>query len=339
MERIYGRQPTEIPILKKCKKVGNKKKHDDGNLPENFEGSLEECIKGEDSLSNIKTMRTESPQHESKQVTQKHPWAGATLTTLSTFKCSMCSSIYKSWTKFRKHMKSKHSHPVIIGDYQKFVKEALYHTCRICSQKILCCSEFLIYHMRLSHKMSLNEYRKQFNFVQQFNSKGTAKSRHNVLKNGRPSNLHIGDMCTFRCPECKNSYRSSRMFYCHSSKIQKQNCSFKIKRKSWYKYVENIVTHICQICSKLLLCDRKFIWRHTYHVHGVKTLEDYTKQTGCILEKQESENMQFIFKKMSEGEKLEEKVGNFCRFKCCKCGHVSNCWKSMKKHLKIKGHN
>ncbi len=215
-----------------------------------------------------------------------------------------------------------------------FVQGSFSHTCRICSQKILCCSVFVINHMRALHNMTLKEYRKQFNFH------GSVKKEcEKVLRNSRLSNLHIGDMCTFKCPDCKKSYKSVLRFKNHSDNIQKQNCSFRIYLSSCYNYIENIVTHNCQICSKLLLCDREVILNHAYHVHGFKTLEEYTKRTGCILENQQRDKIKNILQEVSQVEKLEEKVGNFCRYKCHKCGHVSNGWRSMKRHFNKNGHN
>ncbi len=162
-------------------------------------------------------------------------------------------------------------------DNKKLVKEFIYNTCRVCLQKILSCSEFLSNHIRLLHKMTLNEYRKQFNC---HSSVTTACEK--LLLNGRLSKLQIGNMCTFKCPECKQSFSSVMRFYYHSSKTRKQGCPFKSSRSSWYLYIDKIVTHKCQICSKLLLCDKKFIRSHSYHIHGFRTLEDYSKHSGSI---------------------------------------------------------
>ncbi len=335
LERIDEGQSIEIQKLKKCMKGGKKMKHDVGNLLEGSKNSLGGCIKGQDTPRNIKTMRTVSPQHKSKLVTNES-LSGATTTNFSTFKCSMCPLIYKSWGKFHKHMKSKHNHSVKMGEYQKFVQEAFSHTCRVCLKKILCCSEFLAKHFRCSHNMSLNKYKNQFNY----HNSGT-KECEKLLQNGSQSNLQIGSMCTFKCPECKKCYKSIQSFYCHSSLTKKQSCSFTSmsSRNSWYIYVDKVVTHKCQICSTLLLCDRNVLWRHALHVHGIKTLEDYCKHTGCILKKTEKEKIQSLFQEVPKGDRIEEKVGNFCRFTCHKCGHVSNCWRSMREHLNKNGHN
>ncbi len=268
---------------------------------------------------------------------------------LCKFQCTKCTSVtYKCWNGFSKHMRNKHKQSLKMADHPQFLKEAAYHTCRICMQKVLSSSAFLANHLKSTHNLKVKEYKKQLNCKDEVKDKfeivlqkrqpskrlKVKDKSEIVLQKGRLSQMFIGNLCTFKCPECSLTHRSTDCFRKHCY----QACPLKRGHNSWYKYVVNVVTHKCLICSKSMLCDRSLIRNHLSRNHGCKNLQDYANKTGCVLELSDADKRRSIFQKICKGAKFQERVKNYCRFTCNKCGHVSNSWQSMRLHLNKNGH-
>ncbi len=252
---------------------------------------------------------------------------------LNTFHCPNCPTTrtFQCWDNFCKHMRLHHKESLKKSDHQKFLKVTFYHTCKICFQKVLSNSSFLRDHLRYKHGVSVREYKKQFNF------QSGAKAKLEIeLQKGRLSKLFIGNMCTFKCCKCKKIWRSLNSFWKHF--FRSQECSFKPNANSLYESANEVVTHKCGKCLKLMLCDKESILQHVSKVHVFKNLEHYARQFGFILEKQKMTKNEYTLHNLSQSAEFQKKVGHFCRFSCQMCGHVSNSWRNMKRHLNKKRH-
>ncbi len=204
---------------------------------------------------------------------------------LCTLTCTVCSSKYSSWDEFKKHMKSKHNTTLVRKtDFEKYLTNAVVHVCRICSEKILCDSTHLGQHYHSKHKMGLSEYRKQFC------CETYIEKREKILINGALSTNIIGDLCTFQCQVCAQTFNGIRAIQIHS-----KECCPNVQAKFWVDCITKVITHKCNICSKPMLCDQHIIMSHLRHSHGYKNLDEYAKKEGItyITNKELKQNLTF----------------------------------------------
>ncbi len=294
---------------------------------------LEDCLKNQDDPKRkTRGPKTKTHQSDSTMVTDKSESAVAA-TGLNTFHCNKCpSATYLNWSQFSKHMRIKHKHSLKMSDHQKFLKEAFYHKCRICLQKVLISSVFLGKHLKNSHNIKVSEYKKQYNIA---DTRDTNIEK--VLQKGRLSKSFIGNFCTFQCGKCKQSWRSSSGFRGHFHGNKK--CKFKRNSCYLYQYVTELVTHKCGKCLKLMLCDKQTIEQHVKRVHGFKNLEIYASNFGFIIKIHNKKGKNgHVMQYLAQSAEFEEMPGNFCKFTCHECGHVLNTWRSMREHLNKHGH-
>ncbi len=244
------------------------------------------------------------------------------------FQCYKCPCQYNSWSAFKKHMKVVHHEHISASSFQQFLIKATVHICKVCSKKILCDSDFLRFHIP-GHNLTVSQYRKLYNC--DFDWK---KHNQEILKNAKCSPNYIGNLCKFRCLQCKRSFQSISALCTHASITRSKNtkCVKKIQLKHLHKYLKNVVTHKCKICNELVLCDKEFIKKHALYFHGLKSAKEYADKTGCSLEIPMAE------KATMNGKKVDNSIGNFCRYTCHKCEHTSECWYLMQKHLKSTDH-
>ncbi len=289
-------------------------------------------------------------KHRKKTVVQRNKIGSPKLKTaafsklalngLCHFKCLQCSTRHEGWEFFCSHMKQSHNEKPKRADHKMFLSKAILHVCEICSKRILCDCSFLESHMNHKHQMPILEYRRLYEDnhapkPKDIISKGELRGKQmQTLAAGTLSMNKIGNFCSYKCPSCNTTSNNYDTFRRHKAK--NKMCSQEISAKDFYMYTTEVVTHRCNICSKLLLCDLKFISIHMFN-HGIKKIGEYSERTGCEVStssKIRSKAMEEVF----QGAKMSDSIGNLCKYKCTNCGHIRTNWPGMMDHLKKNKH-
>ncbi len=199
---------------------------------------------------------------------------------LCRFACSNCSSIFQSWEYLQFHEKKVHNNSIHQWNVEAFLFKASVHICKICSQKVLSDFYFLNVHFINTHGMYLSKYRQLYNCNSVQNIKITHLSRR--TQNAKESDNEIGNFCVFKCPGCKKIFETKSTLYHHCSP-KLGNCQQLESSVDWRTCIEEVVTHKCKMCSKLLLCDNSLIVMHVWNAHNIKSIGEYAKKAGCTL--------------------------------------------------------
>ncbi len=252
-------------------------------------------------------------------------------TGLCQFDCLECHATYNSWRSLYDHLRREHNKTVSLIDYETFLYKATVHICKLCLQKILCDSTFLSQHLNLKHKIKLHDYREKYN------SESLGKSSfQKLLSNAILSKDEIGDLCTYRCPGCKKLYHGMAKFRQHKHKhVSSSKCPLKGNGNVSQTHVENVVTHQCKLCSKLLLCDLVILKKHLRFQHKMTSIQDYAMRTTCTIKRSPDE---ITNEELCKSSPVSNVLGNYCTFGCDKCGYVSNGRLAMRQHLQTTGH-
>ncbi len=255
---------------------------------------------------------------------------------LCRFACSDCSSTFKTWQSLRAHRKKVHDKSTNQHDVEAYMFKASVHVCLICSKKVLCDSYFLSAHIIINHKMPVSKYRQQYNCNSVDDILKTKLAEK--MKTAKHTENVIGNFCTFRCPGCKKTFYSMTAFLGHCNPNVGKKCQQLVKDTiEWRACIELVATHKCKLCFKLLLCDISTITKHSRRFHNTKTIQEYAKKSGCTFQKY-SNNPDKVENVNSENAKTSVQVGNNCTFTCHDCGHISECWAHMRKHLRESNH-
>ncbi len=242
---------------------------------------------------------------------------------LCTFQCPECSAAYTNWRHCYLHMKDKHKSPISLNDYWCYLSNATIHVCKICSEKLICESRLMSCHFMKKHKLSLVDYRKQYN------CDCIIKPNHQkLLESGKISLDEIGNLCIFKCPKCKGTFTSIDWL----SKHARKRCKVSVNHDNVRKYVTKVVTHKCKLCSKLVLCDGKLLATHFLSKHRIKSLKEYADKTGSTMAVADGCKKQSL-EKLTNTAKLSQQVGSMCRFSCDQCNYESKTWAATRKHL------
>ncbi len=256
-------------------------------------------------------------------------------TGLCQFDCLECHESFFSWRMLCRHAVKEHNIRLVSANFENFLYEAVVHVCRICLETVLCDSTFLFIHFQYKHHLSIGEYRKNYDCHTSQNVVQT-KFRELLVK-AEISENKIGNLCSFQCVGCKGMYKSLSTFKSHNSTIF--HCPLKGQFLQWETSLVKVVTHRCKLCSKLILCDTRTIMSHVRPAHGMKSIGEYAKKTGSILNVPGKEfEHGAAHNVLCKNAPTVEKAGDFCTFKCHKCGHISHQWADMKRHLKRLGH-
>ncbi len=255
---------------------------------------------------------------------------------LCRFACSTCSKTFTSWKYLQRHEKKIHRKTIKIWNLEAYLFKASVHICKICSMKVLSDNQFLAHHFKNLHNMQLSHYRQQYNC-------NTAQNIHKVqlhkaMKKAKLFENVIGNFCTFRCPGCKNVFYSFTAFSDHWNPKVRKTCQELQDTVEWRTCIEEVVTHKCKICSKLILCDKGIILMHVRGIHYIKSIGEYAKKSGCTLEKRYRNDLEKRVNVNSKDAKTSVQIGNHCSYACHDCGYTSKCWVSMKKHFNELNH-
>ncbi len=114
--------------------------------------------------------------------------------------------------------------------------------------------------------------------------------------NGAPVSDDVSNKCLFQCSKCNDQFKGWELLKKHFKIIHPNQ---KLKEMDIDKVITRTMTHVCKICSALVVCDKYFIRRHlgahkanlhsyfqdfwsnvTYSVNVIGNLCQY-KCTGC----------------------------------------------------------
>ncbi len=175
------------------------------------------------------------------------------------------------------------------------------------------------------HKLRLAEYRRTFEC-----GISTKEKLETFLEKGRLSLNVIGSLCTFKCPDCDKRYNSL-----HSFRVHTKEHHSKVKHYFFLDCLEDVVTHRCKICSKLLLSDASIIRRHVQREHNMQSLNKYAEENAVkhLLPRD------FNILAVRTSQVSTKDIGNLCIFTCSVCGQNTSSWRSMKRHLNVSKHD
>ncbi len=74
-----------------------------------------------------------------------------------TFRCSKCGHVSSQWTHMTMHLK-KTGHGPWTNMWHRYISKIVRHECKICKRKILNDCEFLAFHVRSYHRLTLSDY-------------------------------------------------------------------------------------------------------------------------------------------------------------------------------------
>ncbi len=343
-EEVKDEKKPKVPLLIKIKKedknVGeylneNLKSSQDSGKANEFESSSNwtkypaEIETGKQrNVNGRKSNKSKNPESLSL-IMRNAPVEKTETSGKCCFECPACHSTYKSWGGFSRHMTRDHNRQSRLSEWERFAKNVSVHICRICSKRVLCDSMFVAQHLKTIHDITIRVY------VKKYISDSYWIQHEEMLKKGRMSENIIGNHCTFKCPNCNKTFYCYYTFQSHGQKSKKHCVNSKFKDLP--KHIQEIVIHKCKICSKVILCSRELIRTHVQG-HKFKTLPEYAQRTGCLLEDNCPNRCQDTFDRVTKGAKVSKQVGNFCRYTCSTCGHVTTMWRYMRQHLKKSGH-
>ncbi len=140
-----------------------------------------------------------------------------------------------------------------------------------------------------------------------------------AIENAPVSDL-VKNLCIYQCPKCNGVFKSARNFYKHLS-ITKHKAGLCGKIN---QFLFKTVAHICGICEKRILCDKRYILQHIKNPHKIGCLQTYCIRTG---------------KKYSNKKSIiTAKIGDKCTFSCLKCEYNCDSWRILREHIRDKNH-
>ncbi len=235
--------------------------------------------------------------------------------------CPECNESIKGWYVLRRHYRIRHrSKHFKMTQVKDIVSMPVCHTCKICSEKVLCDTRFMERHLH-QHNLNISQYAKELGVkVQTPNSTDKAHTVDKIARLCRdaPVSKEVSNKCKFQCPTCHESLTGWNALYCHISK------KHKTKKPGLVKIDELTllsVRHICQICSENVLCDTYFMSRHL---------------------KKHNMNISQYRKKFNTSTKnlSGDVIGNLCVYECPECGvkmaDKGNFSQHQKKHVYVK---
>ncbi len=227
-----------------------------------------------------------------------------------TFKCPCCHLQMKSWRQFTRHLMDMHKKKALWKDINNYMIKATVHECKICSEKILCESSIMHIHFR-KHNTNIGKYRQKY----------TQKQR--PLDEATVSDSITSNLCTFKCTDCLEIFPAWERFGIHYRRKHEKTAS----TRDVLSFLQKATVHECRICSERVYCDCTFLSLHLRFKHNT-TIKAYRQQYNC----RGSCSAKSL--KLLEGKKsvTSEIIGNFCSYKCPKCGKTYKSLTSMRMH-------
>ncbi len=253
-----------------------------------------------------------------------------TTSALCTFKCPDCSENFVAWISFTRHYKTKHQRTAFQKDVIIYLTKTTVHKCRICSEMVLCDSQFLSKHLS-KHNTTISEYGRQYDCSDNWRSKNVKMFK----ERGSVTTKVIGNLCIYKCPKCEKTFKSLGNLKAHGAATPK--CPL-INFKYVMNYITKIVTYNCIKCSKVLLYDELVLRQHAFKAHKIKTLNEYARQVGVAIQANARVERNNTFERVTKDAELVIETGNFCRYACKLCPYSCRTWSTLQIHLKEKDH-
>ncbi len=131
-------------------------------------------------------------------------------------------------------------------------------------------------------------------------------------------------LCRFACLDCSATFKTWMSLVYHRKNVHNKLT----KKKEVEAYLFKASAHVCQICSKKVLNDSQFLTNHFY-VHGT-TLNKYRLQYNT---RQKEAPWKASFREiLTNAELSQDKIGNFCTFRCPQCKNVFENYGTFRKH-------
>ncbi len=154
-----------------------------------------------------------------------------------------------------------------------------------------------------------------------------------ALKNATVSDM-VADLCKYQCQKCHKIF-NSRTDLCKHFKETGHAISYRTRIN---RYLIETVTHICQICSEKVLCDKKAITAHLAKKHSTNSLKEYSRKTNVKCKWGIKSAQQQSLKEALEHATISDTVADLCKYQCQECQHIFKSRLDLCNHFKETGH-
>ena len=278
---------------------------------------------------------------------------------LCTFRCTSCQGSFGSFSQVTRHKSCPKSH----GNYE--VTEAKYHTCCLCSKRMLCDRKVINIHVRGHNSLTWQEYmataaekdasgdkHTTFGLEKELDRETRLKSevalispplesiyvQRDVYLPEEKTADSIAYLCLFQCTKCKLTMKKWRTFEAHLMR-----CVKSVKFRS--SYLLEARYYRCEICPLKMLCDPVIIRRHYRKTHKIPSSKLTSHLSSCSVSSCQDNfgkqvPMVSPLPKMTSPsealpkEKTTDMVEDLCIFSCPNCPHFLVKLDSLQKHAR-----
>ncbi len=244
----------------------------------------------------------------------------------------------------------KTKHAILSRGFSKtyLIKIVAYY-CKICSEKVLCDTREIKNHVRIHQIKTLKEYVDKTDEIRESRKTQIENSFDNfcskITMKQKPTQM-VGNLCIFSCSKCDFSSKKWSFM-----KVHIKTCSHCPVRPP-FLYATSTTLHKCQVCSKLVLCDKKIInqhiSKHNYNIKTYKAMSNIPNQEEMFKEyklklKKIIQHIPIVdTKKVTwtlppnslPDDQVTHDVGNLCFFKCSLCHQSNMNYNGLKNHLR-----
>ncbi len=191
------------------------------------------------------------------------------LRNLCLFKCISCNYLSTSWSDMACHARILHQKEESKIQFQpEYVKQAVYHKCHLCENRILCDKELIMRHLRKQHKIyvfqkykSLGQnLKKEIKMGVHLSSTKVYEKSYTILPSHVDQSMissKTNNSCIFSCDKC-SFVKSSWTDFRHHKRSLHNDARFEYDPK----YVKSAKYYQCPLCQMFTLCDRTIILCH-----------------------------------------------------------------------------
>ncbi len=130
----------------------------------------------------------------------------------------------------------------------------------------------------------------------------------------------VASLCRYICTVC---FKEIRCWVSMRNHFSKEHDNKKLSVKDLPKLINEVVCHVCKVCSDKVLCDTALIIAHLRIRHNV-TISQYKEQFGI-------DNSKIL----PEITYSEYEIGDLCEYRCDVCGRKFNVQSRITQHQKV----
>ncbi len=230
------------------------------------------------------------------------------------FKCPKCKDVFKGWNKIKRHFTQKHRGALKLSmlEVDHLLSNVVAHTCKLCSENVLCDSAFIRRHLVKHGNMDLLQYTMAF----------SANALKNIPK-VKYSDDVIGSLCVYQCIDCGQKFECNRGIAKHKRKY------FHMKNVEIFDSIIDKIFHKCKLCNKPVLCDETTLNKHFTRNHNSTTAE-YCKRNHITHHNKRIRNENSLIESLQ----ISKNIDNLCVFACPMCQEKHFTSHSIYRHLK-----